>query len=116
MIASKMYFLTKNGISKTQGFLLVLYEFVFQILTSFLIGIPFLAFLVHDERSFWLVLICMIFMGICIHPRILKNIVSFIGKRKNPHFSASDIFLGIQDIGKYCSYYTLTHILKGASF
>jgi len=121
MVLTKMYFLTNKWISKSQSFLLIFYEFFFQVISSFLVGIPFLVIIFWKNWNEWNTLvwsigIATLCMLVIVHPTILRKSMTLALRAKEPDFDAKNIFLSLSDIVKYIGSYSLTHIGKWGSF
>ncbi len=119
MIATKVLYLEKKWITKKESFLSCLYEHIFQIISSFLLSLPFIIYYFwwtqHNIYVILSSLSLMIWISI-IHPFIFNKTLNFLLKlfKKTP--LDKKYFLPLKQILKYLFWYSLSMILKWISF
>ncbi|MCD5380694.1 hypothetical protein LR004_02100 [Candidatus Gracilibacteria bacterium] len=119
MVATKVLYLEKFGVSKKTSFLSCLYEHIFQIMSSFLLSLPFIIYYFWGTQNDIYVMLSslsLIVGIIIIHPYIFNKVLNFaLTLFKKTPLDASH-FLSLSQILKYILGYSVSMILKGGSF
>lgn len=119
MIATKVLFLEKKWIAKKESFISCLYEHIFQIISSFLLSLPFIIYYFWwTEHNIYVILssLSLVIWTIIIHPYIFNKALNFTLKLFKKKSLDTWHFLSLKQILKYLFWYSLSMILKWLSF
>jgi hypothetical protein len=119
MIATKVLYLKKKWIPKKVSFISCLYEHAFQIISSFVLCLPFIAYYfwwTPQSHYVYLSWIAIIFWILILHPIVFNRLINYgLSLLKKPLLNSWH-FLSWKQIFWYTLWYAFSMILKWISF